>query len=103
MLVRVGRSPWLCRRPNETFPSDPTKLPLVSPNDAHGLDYGGCYGSGVGRLESTKEHQYVVGLDVDKMKGNTKYVVALVVKKQERATWSEQWLYVKEEIDISLV
>lgn len=92
---------WLCRRSNETFPNDPTTLPLVSPNDTQ--TGSGCYGSGVGRLEPTKEQQYLVGLDVDKMAGNTQYVIALVVRKQERSTWSEQRLFVKEEIDISLM
>lgn len=94
---------WLCRKANESFSGDPLTLPIVKPGTSQSSDYGGCYGNGLGRLEPTKERPYVVGLNVDKMNGDTQYAIALVVKKGERVTWATQHVYVKEEIDISLV
>jgi hypothetical protein len=94
---------WICRRDNETFKGNPTSLPVVRPSSNQSVDLGGCYGTGIGRLESSEKGKYVIGLDIDKMKGDTRYVIVLVVKKGERSQRSEHSMYIKEEIDISLV
>lgn len=93
---------WFCRRDNESFLGDPTSLPVVTPSSNQSADLGGCYGTGVGRLESSPMEKYSLGLDIDRMEGNAKYVIALLVKKGERSKWSEHSIFVKEEIDISL-
>ena len=93
---------WLCRRDNESFIGDPTSLPVVVPSSNQSANLGGCYGTGVGRLESSPMDNYSVELDIDLMEGNTKYLLGLLVKKGERKTWSEHPIYVKEEIDIAL-
>ncbi|XP_048586151.1 polycystic kidney disease protein 1-like 2 isoform X1 [Nematostella vectensis] len=92
---------WLCRRENETFPSNVTSLPVVRPSSSS-QDFGGCYGTGVGRLESSAKGNDVLELDVDRMIGNVDYVIALVVKKGSRSTWAYQVVKVMKEIDISL-
>ena len=44
---------WLCKKTNEYFP--PTEnVSVISINGKCGKKFGGCFGTGVGRLNSTK-------------------------------------------------
>ena len=71
---------WLCKRPFESFPTGPTaNMPIVTPQSGPGD--GGCFGTGVGRLDS---NNITVLLDVSNMYTFWSYDVKLIVEKDER-------------------
>lgn len=95
---------WACKRKNEMFPDNLTSLPVVTPPrknyDSLEIDNGGCYGNGMGRLAPKQGLEYLVELDVDKMKGNEEFDIQLLVTKGERNSSASHRLRVKKEINL---
>ena len=87
---------WLCRKLHEVFPKEnPLEIQNVSiPLDSTNVTGGGCFGTGIGRLESTEP---VVVLNASIM-GNitTSYVFKLVVTKDVRSSTDTKTVHVVE-------
>lgn len=84
------RFTWLCKKENETFPvyTNPAKAPIIRlplPNTAP--NSGGCFGTGIGRLEPKT---LKVSLDTTYMKLNGFFTVKLYVDKETRNGTFEQ-------------
>lgn len=97
---------WLCKRDNEKFPENITALPVVFPQSgstgSSGQDRGGCYGTGVGKLNARGGFPYIVDLDVDKMKGDEDYVIRLMIRKRGQTVYAIHHLRVREEIHLKI-
>ena len=77
---------WLCKRSDENFPSEnPLAMEIVSiPLNHSGVSRGGCFGTGIGRMESTDP---VITLNASAMENaSASYVFQLMVTKDAR--WS---------------
>ena len=97
---------WFCRRDYEHFPNDTVSLPVVRPSSGPtkvSPDQGGCYGTGVGTLESRPGASYIVDLDIDKMKGDQGYVIVLVMTKRGLTITAAHRLRLKEEIHLQIL
>ena len=97
---------WLCRRDYELFPNDTASLPVVRPSSGStkvSPDQGGCYGTGVGKLESRPVAPYIVDLDIDKMKGDQGYIIVLVMTKRGLTITAAHHLRLKEEIYLQIL
>lgn len=97
---------WLCRRDYELFPNDTASLPVVRPSSGStkvSPDQGGCYGTGVGKLESRPVAPYIVDLDIDKMKGDQGYIIVLVMTKRGLTITAAHHLRLKEEIHLQIL
>lgn len=71
---------WLCKNQQETFPnSSLASLPVVTESSGPGI--GGCFGTGIGRLDS---NSITVTLATSKMIAGESYYVKLVVTKDDR-------------------
>ena len=71
---------WLCKRRQETFPTDPiASFPVITPSSGPGS--GGCFGTGVGKLSSS---DIKVTLETGAMMVGELYDVKLIVKKDDR-------------------
>lgn len=71
---------WLCKKQQEHFPGGSlSSLPVVTLLPGPGR--GGCFGTGVGKLNSSAK---VVQLDTSQMVVGESYDVKLVVKKDDR-------------------
>ncbi|XP_068684192.1 polycystin-1-like protein 2 [Montipora foliosa] len=95
---------WLCRRDEETFTNYTELLPVSQPLSRFPStdDRGGCYGTGVGRVEHRSGVPYILDLNVDRMKGDQGYVIRLVLSKGEKTSSSVHGLRVKEEIHLNI-
>lgn len=98
---------WLCRRKNEKFPNNITALPYVFPQSGStsllGQDEGGCYGTGMGKLKPRDAMAYIIGLNVDKMKGDEDYVIKLIMRKRGLTAYAVHHVRIKEEIHLKIV
>ena len=86
---------WLCKESSEEFPTEnPLEIQVVSvPLNGSGLD-GGCFGTGIGRLEST---QPVVALNASVMENTTaSYAFHLIVTKDARTSSDRKTVHVVE-------
>ena len=86
---------WFCKKSSEKFPTEnPLEIQVVSaPLNGSGLN-GGCFGTGVGRLESTEP---VVVLNASVMKNTTaSYVFQLIVTKDARTSSDRKTVHVVE-------
>ena len=86
---------WLCKKSNEEFPTEnPLKIQVVSvPLNGSGSD-GGCFGTGIGRLESNEP---VVVLNSSVMENtNASYVFQLIVTKDARTSSDKKTVHVVE-------
>ena len=92
---------WFCKAKHEEFPEDIWILPTVQPKVLNSLtsSSGGCYGTGIGRLISRR---MVLQLDVDKMVGDQRFDILLVVTKGKRNATANHKVMVREEIHIKL-
>lgn len=87
---------WLCRKLHEVFPKEnPLEIQNVSiPLDSTNVTGGGCFGTGIGRLESS---QPVVVLNASTMDNKTaSYVFKLVVTKDVRSSTDTKTVHVVE-------
>ena len=86
---------WLCKKSNEQFPTENLlEIQVVSvPLHASGSD-GGCFGTGIGRLESTEP---VVVLNASVMENtNASYIFQLIVTKDARTSSDIKTVHVVE-------
>ena len=86
---------WLCKKSNEEFPTEnPLKIQVVSVTlNGSGSD-GGCFGTGIGRLESNDP---VVVLTSSVMENtNASYVFQLIVTKDARTSSDKKTVHVVE-------
>lgn len=81
---------WLCRRAGEEFPSEhPLEIKVVSrPLNPPKPSRGGCFGTGVGRLDSN-EPLFVLNASVLES-SNATYVFKLIVTKDVRSASDEK-------------
>ena len=73
---------WLCKKQYESFPyeSDVSNIPIVTP-DTGPSQWGGCFGTGVGRLNSS---DITTTLDSSKLTVGYTYIIKLIVTKDDR-------------------
>ena len=86
---------WLCKKSNEEFPTEnPFEILVVSVSlNGSGSD-GGCFGTGIGRLESTEP---VVVLNASVMENTTaSYFFQLIVAKDARTSSGRKTVHVVE-------
>ena len=86
---------WLCKKSSEDFPTEnPLEILVLSFSlNGSGLD-GGCFGTGIGRLQSTEP---VVVLNASLMEGTTaSYVFQLIVTKDARTSSDIKTVHVVE-------
>ena len=86
---------WLCKKSSEEFPTEnPLEIQVVSVSlNGSGSD-GGCFGTGIGRLESTEP---VVALNASVMENTTaSYVFQLIVTKDARTSTDRKTVHVVE-------
>ena len=86
---------WFCKKSTEEFPTkNPPEIQVVSvPLNGSGVN-GGCFGTGVGRLESTEP---VVVLNASVMENTTaSYVFQLIVTKDARTSSDMKTVHVVE-------
>ena len=86
---------WLCKKSSEEFPTEnPLEIKVVSvPLNGSGLD-GGCFGTGIGRMESTEP---AVVLNASLMENTTaSYVFQLIVTKDARTSSERKTVHVVE-------
>ena len=87
---------WFCKKLNEEFPTEkPLEIQVVpiSLNGSEASD-GGCFGTGIGRLESTEP---VVVLNASAMHNSSgSYVFQLVVAKDARTSSDRKTVHVVE-------
>jgi len=86
---------WLCKKSNEEFPTEnPLEIQVASvPLNGSGSD-GGCFGTGIGRLEPTEP---VVALNASVMENTTaSYVFQLIVAKDARTSSDIKTVHVVE-------
>ena len=71
---------WLCKREGEHFPKGvlDKDLPIVYPTPKGSVGRGGCYDTGIGRLES---NSVKISMDTGKMRADQLYNVVVVVTK----------------------
>ena len=88
---------WLCRRKNENF-SNIASLPV---DVAHGRDkvHGGCFGYGVGRMNSS---QPVLIVDVSEMEVGHDYVFQMTLRKGDRSSVVNHNLRVESSMSFSI-
>ena len=78
------RYTWLCARKHEEF-KNISLLPLVTPDDSVESSNGkGCYGTGPGRLNFTEP---TAVLFLDKMEAEERYVIKLILEKDNRRSY----------------
>ena len=87
---------WFCKKSNEEFPTEnPLEIQVV-PISLNGSETsgGGCFGTGIGRLESTEP---VVMLNASAMQNSSaSYVFQLVVAKDARTSSDRKTVHVVE-------
>ena len=87
---------WFCKKSNEEFPTEnPLEIQVV-PISLNGSEasHGGCFGTGIGRLESTEP---VVLLNASAMQNSSaSYVFQLVVVKDARTSSDRKTVHVVE-------
>ena len=85
---------WFCKKSNEEFPTEnPLEIQVVpiSLNNSEASD-GGCFGTGIGRLESTEP---VVVLNASAMQNSSaSYVFQLVVAEDARTSSDRKTVHV---------
>ena len=85
---------WLCRKSHEVFPTEiVANLPIISLNGSAATS-GGCFDSGIGRLETTEP---VVVLNASNLAESTgSYVFKIVVSKDSRTASDIKTVHVVE-------
>ena len=87
---------WFCKKSNEEFPTEkPLEIQVVpiSLNGSEASD-GGCFGTGIGRLESTEP---VVVLNASAMQNSSaSYIFQLVLAKDARTSSDRKTVHVVE-------
>lgn len=85
---------WLCRKSHEVFPTEiVANLPIISLNGSTAAS-GGCFNSGIGRLETTEP---VVVLNVSSLADSTgSYVFKIVLSKDARTASDTKTVHVVE-------
>ena len=98
---------WLCKRSDEQFPTEnPLRIQVVPiPLNSSEFSNGGCFGTGIGRLESTEP---VVTLNASAMQNSAaSYDFQLVVTKDARTSSDKKTVHVVEgsppEVSLKLV
>ena len=87
---------WLCKKSNEEFPTEnPLEIQVVLvPLNGSETSDGGCFGTGIGRLEST---EHVIELNASVMENTTaSYVFQLIVTKDARTSSDRKTVHVVE-------
>jgi len=87
---------WFCQKSNEEFPTENLLEIQVVPISLNSSETsgGGCFGTGIGRLESTEP---VVVLNASKMQNSSaSYVFQLVVAKDARTSSDRKTVHVVE-------
>ena len=87
---------WLCKRSDEDFPTEhPLEIQVVSiPLNGSKSSGGGCFGTGIGRLESTEP---VIVLNASLMQNSSSsYVLQLIVAKDNRTASDLKTVHVVE-------
>ena len=87
---------WLCKRSDEEFPTEnPLGIQVVFiPFNGSEASGGGCFGTGIGRLESTEP---VVVLNASAMQNSSaSYVFQLIVAKDARTASDRKTVHVVE-------
>ena len=88
---------WLCRREDEDF-SNMQSLPI---DNSYGREkiLGGCFGYGVGMLNSTDP---TIEVDINKMVSQNTYVFMVIVQKENRSSAANHTLRVESSIAFSI-
>ncbi|XP_070579286.1 polycystin-1-like [Ptychodera flava] len=72
---------WFCRQSVEDFPMTGNYLDETLPTHEPGVDNGGCFGHGSGRIDY---HDGVLRIDTELMDSNTTYVFKVIVMEKDR-------------------
>ena len=81
---------WACKKAREVFPGPLTTLPVVYPPPQGTPGGGGCYGTGIGRIQSTLPN---ASLAAANMAVGQTYTVALAITKGSRSATTEQMIH----------
>ena len=87
---------WLCKKADEEFATeDPTEIPVVPvEKDTRRLSEGGCFGTGIGRLESTSAVVVLTASFIEEKE--VTLVFKLIVTKDIRSGSDNQTVHVVE-------
>lgn len=88
---------WLCRREDEDF-SNMQSLPIDSSYGREKI-LGGCFGYGVGMLNSTGP---TIEVDINKMVSQNTYVFMVIVQKENRSSAANHTLRVESSFAFSI-
>ena len=81
---------WACKKAGEVFSGPLTTLPVVYPPPQGTPGGGGCYGTGIGRIQSTLP---TASLAAANMAVGQTYTVALAITKGSRNATTEQMIH----------